>query len=233
MLFVLIDINMMDHTQESDMDLSEFDIFLSRVYAATGIKSQNELAVFLKVNRSAITQAKKKGLVPENWIFKLSRSFDLNPDWLEKGKGQQHTAGNGFLRIPKVRARLSAGGGSFQVDAERDGHNYYSFHRNWLRKKGDPDRMMLMDIFGNSMEPELRDGDTVLVDGTQTDIVAGSVYALGIDDVIMIKRVEKHPPGRLVLISDNSRYAPIYLQGDEIRSVRVIGKVIWVCREYR
>ncbi|MGE0087783.1 MAG: S24 family peptidase [Desulfococcaceae bacterium] len=214
------------------MDESEFEIFLSRVYAATGIRSQNELALFLKVNRSAITQAKKKGLVPENWIFKLSRSFDLNPDWLEKGIGHQHTAGTGFIRVPKVKARLSAGGGSFQVDAAPDGHHYYSFQRNWLRKKGDPDRMMLMDIFGNSMEPELRDGDTVLVDGAQSEIVAGAVYALGIDDVILIKRVEKHP-NRLVLLSDNSRYAPIYLQGDEISSVRVIGKVIWVCREYR
>ncbi len=214
------------------MNESEFDTFLSRVYEATGISSQNELALFLKVNRSAITQAKKKGLVPANWIFKLSRSFDLNPDWLEKGEGQQHTPGTGFLRVPKVKARLSAGGGSFQVDAEPDRHHYYSFHRNWLRKKGDPDQMMLMDIFGNSMEPELRDGDTVLVDGAQTEIVAGAVYALGIDDVILIKRVEKHP-NRLVLLSDNSRYAPIYLQGDEIRSVRVIGKVIWVCREYR
>ncbi|MEE4358392.1 MAG: S24 family peptidase [Desulfococcaceae bacterium] len=212
------------------MSTSAFDIFLTRVFEATGIRSQNELALFLKVNRSAITQAKKKDAVPENWIFKLSRSFGLNPDWLEKGRGQQQAAGAGFLNVPKVKARLSAGGGSFQVDQEIE--HYYSFHRKWLRKKGEPDRMMLMDITGNSMEPELRDGDTVLVDGSQTEILAGAVYALGIEDVIMIKRVEKHPK-KLVLLSDNRHYAPIYLQGDEIAGIRVIGKVIWVCREYR
>jgi len=45
-----------------------------------------------------------------------------------------------------------------------------------------------------------------------------------------VKRVEKHP-NRLVLLSDNTRYAAICLEKEEIDSVRVIGKVIWACRE--
>jgi phage repressor protein C with HTH and peptisase S24 domain len=48
----------------------------------------------------------------------------------------------------------------------------------------------------------------------------------------MDKRVEKHP-NKLVLLSDNKDYSPIYLQGGEIDSVRIIGKVIWICRELR
>ena len=92
--------------------------------------------------------------------------------------------------------------------------------------------MVLMDIFGNSMEPELKDGDTVLIDESQKDILAGAVYAVGIDDTIMVKRLEKHP-NKLVLHSDNKDYSPIYLQGDEINSVRIIGKIIWICREFR
>ena len=90
--------------------------------------------------------------------------------------------------------------------------------------------MVLMDIFGNSMEPELKDGDTVLIDQSRTDIIAGAVYAVGIDDTIMVKRIEKHPK-RLVLLSDNTRYASINLERGEMDSVRVIGKVIWACRE--
>ncbi len=92
--------------------------------------------------------------------------------------------------------------------------------------------MVLMDIFGNSMEPELKDGDTVLVDQSQKAILAGAIYAVGIDDTVMVKRLEKHP-NKLVLRSDNESYAPIFLQGDEIETVRVIGKVLWVCREFR
>ncbi len=87
-----------------------------------------------------------------------------------------------------------------------------------------------MDIFGNSMEPELKNGDTVLVDCAQKDILAGLLYAVGIDDTIMIKRIEKHP-GKLLLRSDNKDYAPIIIGGEDINKVRIIGKVIWVCRD--
>jgi phage repressor protein C with HTH and peptisase S24 domain len=94
------------------------------------------------------------------------------------------------------------------------------------------EKMVLLDIFGNSMEPEMRDGDTVLVDQSQKNILAGAIFALGIEDTIMVKRVEKHP-NKLVLRSDNRDYAPIYLEGREADQVRILGKVIWVCREIR
>ena len=210
-----------------------FDDFIKRVFEATGINSQNELAEALGINRSAITQARKKKAVPDKWILGLYRKFGLNPDWLENGIGSiflkgGRDDGEGFTYIPKVQARLCAGGGSFEVDSGVEG--YYSFRQAWLAGRGNADKMVLIDVFGNSMEPELRDGDTVLIDQSRTDIIAGAVYAVGIDDTIMVKRVEKHP-NRLVLLSDNTRYAPILLEKEEIDSVRVIGKVIWACRE--
>ena len=66
-----------------------------------------------------------------------------------------------FEVVPKVKARLSAGDGSFDVDQKIS--EYYSFQTIWLSKKGNPKDMVLMDITGNSMEPELKDGDTVLL----------------------------------------------------------------------
>ena len=133
-----------------------------------------------------------------------------------------------FDVIRKVRARLSAGGGSFEVSPEIEG--YYSFQKEWLKKKGNASNMVLMDIFGNSMEPELRDRDTVLIDQSIREILAGAIYAIGIDDTVMVKRVEKLPD-KLVLLSENKDYSTIVLQGDEIRNVRILGKVIWICRE--
>jgi len=212
----------------------KFDIFLQRVFEATGMTSQNELASALKINRSAITQARKKDSIPDKWILKLYRSFGLNPDWLETGTGRsflkQSAEASPFKDIPKVKARLSAGGGSFEVGSEIEG--YYAFRKDWLATKGTINKMVLMDIFGNSMEPELKDGDTILIDESQKDILAGAVYAVGIDDTIMVKRLEKLP-NKLVLLSDNKDYSPIYLQEVEIDSVRIIGKVIWICREFR
>ncbi|MBN1906119.1 MAG: S24 family peptidase [Deltaproteobacteria bacterium] len=92
-----------------------------------------------------------------------------------------------------------------------------------------PDKMVLMEVFGNSMEPELKSGDSVLVDTSQNNIIAGLIYAVGIEDTILLKRVEKHP-GRILLRSDNREYEPIIIEVENINSLRVIGCVIWASR---
>jgi len=217
------------------MTETRFDAFLGRVFSATGIGSQAELAAALNVNRSAITQARKKNSIPDKWILQLYRSYGLDPDWVESGVGaafnRESDAGEDlFTGVPKVKARLSAGAGSFEVGSEIEG--YYAFRKDWLNTKGTVSKMVLMDIFGNSMEPEMKDGDTILIDESQKDVMAGAIYAVGVEDTIMVKRLEKHP-NKLVLLSDNKDYSPIYLQSDEIDHVRIIGKVIWICRELR
>ncbi len=209
----------------------DFNTFFDRACCALGITSLSELAATLNVNRSSITQARKKNSVPANWLIELFRSHGLNPDWLEGGVGpQQLKHGSGFFPVPKVEARLCAGSGSFEVDDQVEGH--FSFETAWLRNHGVKERMVLMEVFGNSMSPEIKDGDTVLIDQSQTDIFAGRVYAIGIEDTIMVKRIERHPR-KLVLLSDNTEYAPIFLSVEEMDRVRIIGKVIWTCRELR
>ena len=216
------------------MTFHRFESFFERVAAATGIRSQTELAATLGINRSAVTQAKKKGTIPASWVLGLSRKFGLNPDWLEKGTGDpkenKFCYDPEFDKIPKVNARLCAGDGSFEVGSDIQG--FYAFRKDWLSRKGSAGKMVLMDIFGNSMDPELKDGDTVLVDESQKAIIAGALYAVGIEDTVMVKRVEKHP-NSLVLQSDNKDYAPIFLRESEMDMARIIGKVVWVGREYR
>ncbi|OQY50064.1 MAG: transcriptional regulator [Desulfobacteraceae bacterium 4572_87] len=215
------------------MSIHRFESFFERVTAATGIRSQTELAAVLGINRSAVTQAKKKGTIPANWVLGLSRKFGLNPDWLERGAGapkENKSHDSEFDKIPKVNTRLCAGDGSFEVGSDIQG--FYAFRKDWLYRKGSAGNMVLMDIFGNSMAPELKDGDTVLVDESQKAIIAGALYAVGIEDTVMVKRVEKHP-NKLVLQSDNKDYAPIFLREGEMDMARIIGKVVWVGREYR
>jgi len=212
---------------------TDFDSFYSRVVEATGIESQQELSRLLGVNRSAVTQAKQKNAVPDKWLLALVRLFGLNPDWLATGRGPRHFAGPAAsdqeqVLVPRVRARLCAGGGSFETSSEL--RDRLPFRYDWLARKGNPESMVLMDIMGNSMEPEIKEGDTVLIDQSRTEILAYGVYAVGLEDTVLVKRLEKRP-GKLLLLSDNPRYAPIELRGDELDTVRILGRVIWVGRE--
>jgi phage repressor protein C with HTH and peptisase S24 domain len=133
--------------------------------------------------------------------------------------------------VPLVAARLAAGKGSLETEGEV--LSYFSFRNDWLSRKGDPDKMVLMKVCGDSMEPDIRHGDMVLVDQSKSQIYGHAIYAMGINEEIYIKQVETLPGGKLVLRSRNPEYEPIHvdLHGDLADSVRVIGRVIWYCRE--
>lgn len=212
-----------------------FAAFFERVKSQTELESQSDLARDLGVGRAAVSLAKKKETVPARWILDIASRYGLDPGWLETGRGRPRWAHDAvepeddFERIPKVRARLCAGGGSFETEGRVEG--YYAFRSDWVRRKGDPARMVLMQVVGNSMEPELQDGDLVLLDQSKTDVYAGGIYAVGVEDTVLVKRVEKLP-GQLVLHSDNTDYSPVRLSGDELLNVRIIGKVLWISREY-
>jgi phage repressor protein C with HTH and peptisase S24 domain len=219
---------------------------LARIMAATGIRSQSELARVLGIGRQAVTDAKKRSHIPADWYLYLCRKYGLNPQWLESGLGTMYIAGQGdsapvrdpsvpgadpeeFAYVPKVRARLSAGGGSLVVDEAIE--TYYAFRHAWLRRKGQISQMRLMRVTGDSMEPTLRDEDVVLIDLSQIETYAGKIYAVGIDEEIVVKRLDKKP-GKLVLVSDNRQlYPPLEVTLDENSNVRVIGRVIWMSRD--
>ena len=213
----------------------KFDIFIRRAFEALKISSQNRLAILLGINRAGITQAKNKGTVPDKWILELYRKYGINPDWIETGKGKMFIAERDgsvvvpeYRSAPHVKARLCAGDGSFEVDENIN--DYWMFRADSLNRKGSSSYMILIDIYGTSMEPELKHGDTVMIDTSQQDILAGSIYAVGIEDTIMVKRIEKHP-GKLVIRSDNKDYEPVYLSRNEMDGFRIIGKIVWISRD--
>lgn len=132
--------------------------------------------------------------------------------------------------IPKAAARLCAGGGSFEVDAEPTAR--YPFPRAWLSPLGRPDMMVFMDVVGDSMEPGICDGDMVLIDRSSRTYGPASVMAVGFEDAIYLKRLSKEGPA-LVMRSDNPAYGPVPLRGDELNSFHIIGRMVWLCRRFR
>lgn len=207
----------------------KFDDFFQRVARATGIGTQKELAALLGIDPAAITLAKSRG-VPKSWGLSLAAKFGLNPEWLRTGAGpvHQHEQGRTVL-VPKVAARACAGGGSLELgDAVVD---ELPFERSWLARKGNPARMVAMDVVGDSMSPEIEPGDTILIDQSQDRVSDNRLYVIGLGETIQVKRVQVRP-GLVILFSTNQRYSPVTLQGDEMDTLRVIGRVLWSSRNY-
>lgn len=216
---------------------------LARLVEATGVPSEAALSGPLGVSSQAIYDARRRGKIPDSWVRIVAEQFDVSADWLFFGRGTRSVR-KGELQpsstcdvelklIPMAEARLSAGNGSLEVngDCERS----YAFRMDFLLRKGNPDKMVLMRVAGDSMQPEIMDGDVVLLDQSKVDIIPGRIFAVGFDDAIYLKRIDKQP-GKVILKSVNEEaYPPIELdmRGDMAEFFRVIGKVIWSGREYR
>ena len=75
------------------MDKSEFfDGVFGRISKETGVCTQVGIADLLDIKQSSVSDSKKRGNIPSDWLLKLYRSHGLNPDWLLTGEGPRYLA---------------------------------------------------------------------------------------------------------------------------------------------
>lgn len=134
-----------------------------------------------------------------------------------------------FVFIPKYFISGGMGNGVEVVNEERG--EPYAFRSEWLRKKGNPQNMVIIKASGDSMEPTIYDGDSVLVDKSKKQILSGRIYAFRSDNEIFIKRLRRIEGNRIEVTSDNDRFHKPYEINLEAGNIEIIGQVIWIGRE--
>lgn len=60
---------------------------LKRIHQITGTHSQTGLAAYLGVRRSSVTNARRTGMIPAEWLLTLLRVANVNPEWILSGAG--------------------------------------------------------------------------------------------------------------------------------------------------
>lgn len=215
----------MSEDQKQDFPLVEM-LLNAKIFSSAA-----EIARAVGVSEQAVSEAKKRKANPAKWHIPLILTRGINPVWLETGRGLPIAPRDDavYLDVPRVQARLSAGTGSLMNDGEVVG--FYKFRLDWLtRVARDPNKLVLMTAQGDSMEPVIPDKSMVLVDQGNQELVTGKTFAVGVDEEIMVKRIEKQP-GVVVLKSWNPAYSDMPIDmNDESKcsSFRVIGRVVWM-----
>ena len=126
----------------------------------------------------------------------------------------------------------AAGSGGAFVDREVT-TGYYAFSRVWLRRRGlIVGKLSVISVTGDSMEPDLREGDLVLIDHAQTRPRDGLIYIVRYSDGLYAKRVQMLLGGQVDLVSSNSLYKPISVKLDEATDFDVIGRVVASVHEW-
>ena len=219
------------HTKCTEMTLHQ------RIRMLRGNTSKAEFCRRFGIHRNTLPKYESGERAPgADFLKALSDAYDVSLDWLIKGtepmrpghpaQGRSLLADD-FEFIPMAEAKLSAGGGAFVLsESMRD---YYAFRTDWLTKTlSSVKNAILMRVTGDSMEPTIYDGDTVMLDTGRTHIYDGSIYALRMEDTIMIKRLSLRPGNKIQVIPDNRKEYDAY--ETDRKDIHVLAQVVWFAR---
>jgi phage repressor protein C with HTH and peptisase S24 domain len=226
-----------------------------RLKTVRGEESQEQFSSRFGIHRNTLAKWESgERSIDLSVLVSIMRHYGISSQWMILGTGdmyggpeQMHRSEGGqgttplaqptpcdvdMVYVPLVEARLSAGTGSFETGGESE--KRYGFRSDFLCRKGQISQMVLMRVEGDSMEPEIKHGDVVLIDQSQTTPRAGGMFAVGVEDLVYIKMVDAKP-GKIILKSVNPAYEPLEIdsRGDLADGIRIVGKAIWLGREMR
>ena len=135
--------------------------------------------------------------------------------------------------VPEVTVEAAAGAGAFESGFETETARW-GWPANMIRHEGgaDPENLRIIRVRGDSMEPDMREGDRIAVDVSQKTPATGETFVLWDGSGIVVKKVDVAPgedddPRRLRLVSENPEYPPYTRLADD---VHFLGKALWVVR---
>jgi len=191
-----------------------------------------------------------EGIPPKaQHLLLISKKTGVSLDWLLSGvgpmyikdKGEETTKDRGFVYIPKHAApdpeefdyvpmaevQLSAGNGAFVLSEDMQEH--YAFRKDWLSRTVSSARnAVLVHVTGNSMAPTIIENDVVMLDTARRHVYDGKIYALRMDNTVMVKRLALRPADRILVISDNKEEYEPY-EADR-KDIHVLGQIVWFAR---
>ena len=211
--------------------------------------TQNALAEKLGISRGSVSQWVSGNIatrtVPsrEN-LFRLAELSGVPIEWLWSGRESaahepQKSASNpnvsefhdeeklddGEVEIPALNLQVGAGSRIVcdQIQEERK----FRYARSWLQKYGlDSKYLFRVRVYGDSMEPYIKNGAWVTVDKSRTNIQNGKIYVLRSGEEIQIKALFKRPDSGIIIRSNNPAYPDVQVSATDMEHIAIIGEVI-------
>ena len=134
--------------------------------------------------------------------------------------------------VPEMEVEASAGPAALADEFVIEKARWF-LPEGIIRYEGDasPDDLRILRARGNSMEPELREGDRLMVDVARRIPATGEMFVLWDGTGLVVKRVEHvrdaADPPRLRLKSTNPDYDDYTCDPEE---AHIVGKVLWTVR---
>jgi phage repressor protein C with HTH and peptisase S24 domain len=221
-----------------------------RLSEVRGRRTREEFAPELDVHSNTLARYERGERLPEtDFVITLATKRGINPSWLLFGLQPKHLSEttsqeqpeyakvdltkmtadevlSQFVLVPLYDVRASAGFGALVQDKEPI--EYWAFRRDWLQRevRVPENRLALIYVAGNSMEPDLHDGDPALVDRGDTELLREGVYVFSLDGHVFVKQISLEGT-KLVIQSSNKDHPTLELNTlrDDV-SFRIAARVI-------
>lgn len=195
--------------------------------------------------RSLFSQLKANGSFGERVARRLEADYKMGDGFLDRDPDatpsldelrklvpdarRVHASGPddpSMTQIMKVKIRVQAGITGFQVEPEYHDGETQGVPTKWILQEGlRKDALVATVVRGESMEPALYQGDTVVVNTADKTLVSGSVYVVNYEGEAVVKRLLRDA-GQWWLTSDNLDQRKYHRQLCKGAECIVIGKVI-------
>ncbi len=188
---------------------ADLDAFIQRVQRALYEQelSQSDLAERVGVSQPTVSDwLNRKSAPSKRNREKLMQALGLTEEDLEALPPPRPKAADDDVVFLPVMARASAGSGSVNGDV-LEIEEYRAYSRFELRRMTgqNPERLRVMPVIGDSMEPEIRAGDVVVylpMDRMTDD----GLYIFRMDDALKIKKLQRYAGGAIQIIPANPTY---------------------------
>lgn len=92
-----------------------------------------------------------------------------------------------------------------------------------------PQKTEMIFASGDSMLPTIEGGDSLLVDLNRKEVYDGRIYCVRIEGQLYAKRLQKIPPTKIIVISDNQKYQSFEIDFSKQIDFdfEIIGEVRW------
>jgi phage repressor protein C with HTH and peptisase S24 domain len=162
----------------------------------------------------------------------IAKAVSVDVGWLVSGEGEMRPKPadtpvsldeDRFALVPLYDVTVSAGHGLLNGGENKLAD--LAFTRYWLNKAGlHLNQLAAIRAKGDSMEPTIRSGDTILVDMAHTQIQDGQVFVIRDGDTLLVKRLQRKLGGMVRVISDNRLYPEFEAAAD---TLHVVGRAVW------
>tara|TARA_R110000744_G_scaffold69739_1_gene141400 strand:- start:1583 stop:2230 length:648 start_codon:yes stop_codon:yes gene_type:complete len=213
--------------------MSETEAIIERLKEVYEVKTNKELSLLVGLAANGAHQWKARNVIPYREIVQAHTEKGISMEWLLNGTGDKYAGSNTskLLPVPHYAIQASAGGGSL-VEAEPI-EQHLTLSREWLSREGIVSKD-LIGIYarGDSMEPSIISGDSLLIDREANVIGSdGGIYVINYEGDLFVKRVQKLLDGRIAVTSDNKKHMSIEISKHDLEHLKIIGRVVWFGRK--